>query len=217
MVNSRKDRSISINKIVSKLVERGDSAAIIRGFIGPAEEGVCRVYRSLDLTSYVEFPESAVIDAIEDSDSKDGRMRIIVGSSTQLEITNIHTTTVTASDLQITPWPPMGYGGPIIGGPYDWPYPIPGDEERGPAVWPPDRPSKPDCAGNCQDEYNRSVTNLGIALSAGYISVQEYFNALAHIRYERALCYNDCGVVSGSYIPKEGQAPRTHGARVRFW
>ncbi len=86
--------------LIAKLTEAQEHVVELRGYVGPAKGGVIRLYRSFEMTSFVDIPEEAVVHAEEDRDVTDGRVRVLVSDSAPVTRVWSHRKTLTAADLR---------------------------------------------------------------------------------------------------------------------
>ena len=110
-----------VHPLIRALEEHGEATVELRGFLGTSEGDVVRLYRSLDTSSYVEFPKDAVVYLEKMEDGEPSEVRVFVaGDQTALEVrrTKVH-------DLDIV-WP-----APDKQGSRSWPVPA----DRVPYEW----------------------------------------------------------------------------------
>ena len=73
--------------IIKKLEEalKRDSVVHLEGYVGSSVEGTLRLYRTLNLESYVEVPKKEVIACVEIPNDNFGRVKVFIPASTMVK------------------------------------------------------------------------------------------------------------------------------------
>jgi len=76
---------LSVNPILDALATKGSGKVVeLRGFVGPSDSTVVRLYESLEMVSYLEIPKSEVLHAVADPKSANGAIKLYVRGNTEL-------------------------------------------------------------------------------------------------------------------------------------
>jgi len=74
--------------IIKKLEEalRQDSVVHLEGYVGSSVEGTLRLYKNLNLESYVEVSKEEVIACVEIPNDNCGRVKVFIPASTKVKL-----------------------------------------------------------------------------------------------------------------------------------
>jgi hypothetical protein len=78
---------IAPNQLVEQMLrsaQNGDGSIVeFRGYVGPSTPETVKLYPNLSLSSYLEIPRSAIVNAVQEGDPKTGPVKLYVrGSAT---------------------------------------------------------------------------------------------------------------------------------------
>jgi hypothetical protein len=71
--------------VIVALEDRKVRAVPFRGYLGSGGEGVLRLYTSLDLSTYVDIPQEAVVH-VQPSDTEEGYVSVVVEATATVTI-----------------------------------------------------------------------------------------------------------------------------------
>jgi hypothetical protein len=88
-----------INPLITKLLReaKGDTVAKFEGYVGPSDASTLRLYLGLDLMQYVDIPEEALLHVEEVSEGGDGRVRLWIRGSTQVQLVSVRSAVTQAA------------------------------------------------------------------------------------------------------------------------
>jgi hypothetical protein len=91
-----------VNPLVAKLLDiaKGDTIVQLEGYVGPSETSKLRLYRSLDLTEYIDVPEASILHIKELSKASDGPVRVWVRGSAKVQFVSVNSVVMEAGQLR---------------------------------------------------------------------------------------------------------------------
>jgi hypothetical protein len=91
-----------VNPLVAKFLDiaKDETVVQIEGYVGPSETSMLRLYRSLDLSEYMDVPEAGILHFKELSEGSDGLVRVWVRGSAKVRFVSVNRVVMEAAQLK---------------------------------------------------------------------------------------------------------------------
>jgi hypothetical protein len=102
MVMKSDNKKPKVNPLVAKLLDTAKDETVVQleGYVGPSETSILRLYRSLDLSEYMDVPEVGILHFEELSEGGDGRVRVWVRGSAKIQFVSVNSAVMEAAQLK---------------------------------------------------------------------------------------------------------------------
>jgi hypothetical protein len=101
---------LEVSPVVASLARSIEKGGIVElnGLVGPSDPEKLRLYRSLELSYYLEMPREAILHAERIGDGKGGKVRVYVLKSTHITIVRVSSEATTAGNFAAQAQSPGG-------------------------------------------------------------------------------------------------------------